>query len=241
MLPNLRVLVTATLSTFILAAAAGLFASVRLMQEPLTARTDQRGTADDIPFNRIALNWPLPEPGRTAALCELTMLAPAPIDAHEGQPETSAPADAQEPLEQGSADPDPDEAAAPDAQAAESDKMPSPEPAPDKRIDAVASAPSVMVEIPPASEPIAAEVTGTVHAPTQPPEQPSHIARLPDNAASQAEPNEPARPAAEKKRAKPQRTPAAAPAANATAALQDASAANGSEPFLFFILPSTPR
>ena len=71
MLPNLRLLLTATLSTFLLTAAAGLFVSLRLAQEPFTIRSDMRATADESPVNRISLNWPLPDPERAAALRDL--------------------------------------------------------------------------------------------------------------------------------------------------------------------------
>ena len=72
MLPNLRLLLTATLSTFLLTAAAGLFVSLRLAQEPFTMRSDARAVADESPVNRISLNLPLPDPERAAALRDLS-------------------------------------------------------------------------------------------------------------------------------------------------------------------------
>ena len=83
MLPNLRSLITATLSTFLLTAAAGLFVSLRLAQEPLTMRGDARATFDESPVNRISLNWSLPEQDRAAALRGLALPATAPTGMDE--------------------------------------------------------------------------------------------------------------------------------------------------------------
>lgn len=78
MFPDLRLLITATLSTFVVAAAVGLFASMRLVQEPLTTRNEGR-IVDESPIDRISLNWPLLEPNRAAALrtlpAEMDMLS----------------------------------------------------------------------------------------------------------------------------------------------------------------------
>jgi len=62
MLPDLRIVIAAVVSTFILTVGVGFFASSRLIQEQMTARIDTKGF-DDTPINRIALNWP--EPVRT--------------------------------------------------------------------------------------------------------------------------------------------------------------------------------
>jgi hypothetical protein len=93
MLPNLRTLITATLSTFLLTAAAGLFVSLRLAQEPLTMRSDARGAFDESPINRISLSWSLPELGRAAALRELPPL-PANVPAPGSDEETARAIDA---------------------------------------------------------------------------------------------------------------------------------------------------
>lgn len=53
MLPDLRVLLLATVTTFLLATGAGLYASVRLLPEPLTAAHPDR----DTPISRVALSW----------------------------------------------------------------------------------------------------------------------------------------------------------------------------------------
>ncbi|KAB2877383.1 MAG: hypothetical protein F9K38_12865 [Pseudorhodoplanes sp.] len=96
MLPDLRLLIPATVATFFLAAAAGLYASVRLVQDPFSA--DARAAADDSPINRIVTGWPRPEPNRTAALRELAVLlkenAPAatPASLAPASTQTDAPA-----------------------------------------------------------------------------------------------------------------------------------------------------
>lgn len=59
MLPDLRIVIAAVVSTFILTVGVGFFASSRLIQEQMTARVDTKGH-DDTPINRIALNWPEP-------------------------------------------------------------------------------------------------------------------------------------------------------------------------------------
>lgn len=89
MLPNLRLLITATLSTFLLTAAAGLFVSLRLGHEPLTMRGDARAAFDENPINRISLSWSRPEQDRAAALRELPLPADAPAP---GRDEQSTPA-----------------------------------------------------------------------------------------------------------------------------------------------------
>jgi hypothetical protein len=62
MLPDLRIVIAAVISTFIFTVGVGFFASSRLIHEQMTARVDTKGF-DDTPVNRIALNWP--EPTRT--------------------------------------------------------------------------------------------------------------------------------------------------------------------------------
>lgn len=53
MLPDLRVLLLATVTTFLLATGVGLFASVRLLPDPLAAAHPDR----DTPISRVALSW----------------------------------------------------------------------------------------------------------------------------------------------------------------------------------------
>jgi hypothetical protein len=74
MLPDLRLLITAIVVTFLLAAAAGLYASLRVTQEQIAARADVRASYEENPIMRIANSWPLPEPSRAAALRDLTKL-----------------------------------------------------------------------------------------------------------------------------------------------------------------------
>jgi hypothetical protein len=59
MLPDLRIVIAAVVSTFIFTVGVGFFASSRLIHEQMTARIDTKGF-DDTPINRIALNWPEP-------------------------------------------------------------------------------------------------------------------------------------------------------------------------------------
>lgn len=59
MLPDLRIVIAAVVSTFILTVGVGFFASSRLIHEQMTARVDTKGH-DDTPINRITLNWPEP-------------------------------------------------------------------------------------------------------------------------------------------------------------------------------------
>jgi hypothetical protein len=53
MLPDLRVLLLATITTFLLATGAGLYASVHLLPDPLAAAQRDRET----PVSRVALSW----------------------------------------------------------------------------------------------------------------------------------------------------------------------------------------
>ncbi len=78
MFPDLRLLISATVATFFLAATAGLYASLRITQDQLAARTDGRAIADDSPITRISAAWPLPEPGRAAALRDLMRITKIP-------------------------------------------------------------------------------------------------------------------------------------------------------------------
>jgi len=75
MFPDLRLLISATVATFFLAAMVGLYASLRITQDQIAARTDSRIVIEDSPITRIASAWPSPEPGRAAALRELAKIA----------------------------------------------------------------------------------------------------------------------------------------------------------------------
>lgn len=59
MLPDLRVVTIAVISTFLFAASVGFYTSSRLMSER-KPRTDSLAAIEDHPLNRIALNWPEP-------------------------------------------------------------------------------------------------------------------------------------------------------------------------------------
>ena len=75
MFPDLRLLISATVATFFLAATAGLYASMRITQDQIATRNDSRVAIEDSPIARISAAWPTPEPGRAAALRELTKIA----------------------------------------------------------------------------------------------------------------------------------------------------------------------
>ena len=59
MLPDLRIVIIAVLSTFVLTAGAGFYASSRMMQES-NKRADAFASREETPVNRIALSWPEP-------------------------------------------------------------------------------------------------------------------------------------------------------------------------------------
>jgi hypothetical protein len=59
MLPDLRIVIIAVVSTFVLTAGVGFYASSRMIQESKT-RTDMFAGMGDTPVNRIALSWPEP-------------------------------------------------------------------------------------------------------------------------------------------------------------------------------------
>ncbi len=60
MLPDLRVVIIAVISTFLLTVSVGFYTSSRLLNEPRKARSDSLASLEDSPINRIALNWPEP-------------------------------------------------------------------------------------------------------------------------------------------------------------------------------------
>jgi hypothetical protein len=59
MLPDLRIVIAAVISTFVLTAGVGFLASSRLISEPKKS-TDSIAALDATPVNRIALSWPAP-------------------------------------------------------------------------------------------------------------------------------------------------------------------------------------
>jgi hypothetical protein len=77
MFPDLRLLISATVATFFLTAMAGLYASLRITQDQIAARTEGRTVIDESPITRISAGWPLLEPSRAAALRELAKIAKA--------------------------------------------------------------------------------------------------------------------------------------------------------------------
>jgi hypothetical protein len=59
MLPDLRIVIAAVLSTFVLTVGVGFYASSRLINEP-KKRPDTLASVEESPINRIALSWPEP-------------------------------------------------------------------------------------------------------------------------------------------------------------------------------------
>ena len=59
MLPDLRIVIAAVISTFVLTVGVGFYASSRLISEPKKS-TDSIAALDATPVNRIALSWPTP-------------------------------------------------------------------------------------------------------------------------------------------------------------------------------------
>jgi hypothetical protein len=59
MLPDLRIVIVAVLSTFVLTAGVGFYTSSRLISEP-KKRPDSIAAVEETPVNRIALSWPEP-------------------------------------------------------------------------------------------------------------------------------------------------------------------------------------
>jgi hypothetical protein len=59
MLPDLRIVIAAVLSTFVLTVGVGFYASSRLINEP-KKRADSLAALEESPVNRIALSWPEP-------------------------------------------------------------------------------------------------------------------------------------------------------------------------------------
>lgn len=59
MLPDLRIVIVAVLSTFVLTVGVGFYTSSRLINEP-KKRADSLAALEQSPVNRIALSWPEP-------------------------------------------------------------------------------------------------------------------------------------------------------------------------------------
>ena len=60
MLPDLRVVTIAVISTFLLTVGVGFYTSSRLLNEPRKSRSESLASLEDSPISRIALNWPEP-------------------------------------------------------------------------------------------------------------------------------------------------------------------------------------
>ncbi len=58
MLPDLRIVIVAVISTFLFTVGVGFYTSSRFIIEP--RKSDALAALDDSPINRIALNWPEP-------------------------------------------------------------------------------------------------------------------------------------------------------------------------------------
>jgi hypothetical protein len=71
MLPDLRLVAIATLSTFVVSLCVGLFAASRLELEPIAVRAQPHAKVDDNIVERVSMNWTESERHRAAALREL--------------------------------------------------------------------------------------------------------------------------------------------------------------------------
>jgi hypothetical protein len=67
MLPDLRVVTIAVISTFLVAVSVGFYTSSRLVNER-KPRPDSLAAIEDHPLNRIALNWPEPVQSQSNSL-----------------------------------------------------------------------------------------------------------------------------------------------------------------------------
>lgn len=213
MLPDLRIVIIAVLSTFVLTVGVGFYASSRMMQES-KKRTDVLATLEETPVNRIALSWPEPMRQSEPLALDFAVTARAlrnPVrdvtnepDPVEAQPVRTAATDL--------AAPAPDETPAPVTPAqAEATSPPAaaiekPEPAPEPDIRVAVQYPP-LAELPPElrappvpvalTEPAAAPptdapaITGSVEAPQEEPEA-GDAAPAPEPA-NQAEPVVPVR------------------------------------------------
>lgn len=96
MLPDLRLLIIATLSTFMVSVGVGLYASTRFAQDPLSVRAETHGTIEEAATSRFH-NLPTPEQSREAALRSLNSDITASIKTSVPQESTSVLAPAVEP------------------------------------------------------------------------------------------------------------------------------------------------
>jgi hypothetical protein len=97
MLPDLRLLIPATVAAFLVAAAAGLFASIRVAQDSIEVHADGRIATEQSAFTRISMSWPMPGANRAIAMQELSAFvrqaALAPLKAAVAvEPAVAAPA-----------------------------------------------------------------------------------------------------------------------------------------------------
>jgi hypothetical protein len=80
MLPDLRLIVLSTASTFLLTAAAGLYVSTQFAREPLSRLpTNDAAPAEELPIKRIVLSWPSDDMGRRAVLPDFSAVLSLPI------------------------------------------------------------------------------------------------------------------------------------------------------------------
>ncbi len=174
MLPDLRIVIAAVVSTFILTVGVGFFASSRLINEQLTAHVDAK---DDTPINRIALNWPEPtkfEPSidldfaisAKVAKNPVRDITPAPDQARPAQSnETAAPAAA---IDQTKETAPPAETPAPVVQAPAAPEAPA-------NNAAAVTAPQTSETA--AQKPAEPDTTGSVATPAPPPEPQAPVSR----------------------------------------------------------------
>jgi hypothetical protein len=252
MLPNLRLLITATLSTFLLTAAAGLFVSLRLGHEPLTMRGDARAAFDENPINRISLSWSRPEQDRAAVLRDLTLPANAP---RPGTDEQAAPAIATSPdapPERAVAEPakpepqvasrseyaaEPQIAPAPPVEAPQIASRDTPKPEPQPASSAPAEMPESAIGDDQRTATPAPDVIAAIGEPSQ--SVPASLTAKPMNAPSDSRPQ--VRKATSEKRVVQRRaTPRAASGQSRLLTSRSRATFNTAAPFLFFGPASSP-
>jgi hypothetical protein len=76
MLPDLRIVIAAVISTFVLTVGVGFFASSRLITEPKRS-ADSLAAFEETPVNRIALSWPAPTPQSESLALDFAVTARA--------------------------------------------------------------------------------------------------------------------------------------------------------------------
>jgi hypothetical protein len=183
MLPDLRIVIAAVISTFVLTVGVGFYASTRMIQEP-KMRSDLLATLEETPVNRIALSWPEPMQQSEALALDFAVTAralrnpvrdvtnePAPVEPQQPLPVRTAatdlagPAPAEKPVQNPPAKSEAAPLAATIATPAPSEKL---EPAPEPDIRVAVQYPPIL-ELPPElqaapasavpSPPVAAEAT----------------------------------------------------------------------------------